>query len=70
MAGPSPAWSKAAPATFHSPSFVTFGLGRRDRISRVVIQSPNGKTEDYKNLAAGQTYHCVEAKNITALNHF
>ncbi len=49
---------------------VTFGLGRRDRISRVVIQWPNGKTEDYKNLAAGQTYHCVEAKNITALNHF
>jgi hypothetical protein len=49
---------------------VTFGLGRRDRISRVVIQWPNGKTEDYKNLAAGQSYHCVEAKSITALNHF
>jgi hypothetical protein len=49
---------------------VTFGLGRRDRISRVVIQWPNGKIEDYKNLAAGQTYHCVESKNITPLNHF
>ena len=49
---------------------VTFGLGQRDRISRVVIQWPNGRVEDYKNLAAGQSYHCVEAKSITALNHF
>jgi enediyne biosynthesis protein E4 len=49
---------------------VTFGLGRRDRIARVVLQWPNGKIEDYKNLAAGQSYHCVEAKNITPLNHF
>jgi enediyne biosynthesis protein E4 len=49
---------------------VTFGLGRRDRISRVVIQWPNGKVEDYKNLVAGQSYHCVEGKSITPLNHF
>ncbi|HEY0703953.1 MAG TPA: CRTAC1 family protein [Candidatus Acidoferrales bacterium] len=49
---------------------VTFGLGQRDRISRVVIQWPNGKVEDYKNLAAGQAYHCVEGKGITPLSHF
>ena len=45
---------------------VTFGLGKRDRIDRLVIQWPSGKTEEYKNLAAGRAYECVEGKTITA----
>jgi hypothetical protein len=49
---------------------VTFGLGTREKITRVVIDWPNGRTEDYKNLAAGQTYCCTEAKGITLLNRF
>ena len=49
---------------------VTFGLGRRDRIDRLVIQWPSGRTEEYKNLAAGQAYECVEAKGITPLVSF
>jgi hypothetical protein len=49
---------------------VTFGLGKRDRISRVIIEWPNGRVEDYKDLAVGQTYRCVEAKGITPLNRF
>ena len=49
---------------------VTFGLGRRDRIDRLVIQWPSGRTEEYKNLAAGQAYECVEAKGITGLASF
>ena len=49
---------------------VTFGLGRRDRIDRLVIQWPSGRTEEYKNLAAGQAYECVEAKGITSLARF
>jgi hypothetical protein len=49
---------------------VTFGLGRRDRIDRLVIQWPSGRTEEYKNLAAGQAYECVEAKGITGLARF
>ncbi len=44
---------------------VTFGLGKRDKIERVVIQWPNGKIEEYKNLAAGKSYECIEAKGIT-----
>ncbi|MGC2184239.1 MAG: CRTAC1 family protein [Terriglobales bacterium] len=49
---------------------VTFGLGKRDQIERVVMQWPSGRTEEYKSLAAGKTYQCVESKGITALNGF
>jgi hypothetical protein len=49
---------------------VTFGLGKRDKIDRVTIAWPSGRTEDYKNLAAGQTYDCVEAKGITPQGRF
>jgi hypothetical protein len=49
---------------------VTFGLGKRDRVDRLVIQWPSGRTEEYKNLAAGRAYECVEAKGITALPSF
>jgi hypothetical protein len=54
---------------------VTFGLGKRDAIDRmfvdrVVIAWPSGRTEDYKNLAAGRAYECVEGKGITALAGF
>jgi len=44
---------------------VTFGLGKRDRVDRVVIQWPSGRTEEYKDLAAGRAYECVESKGIT-----
>jgi hypothetical protein len=49
---------------------VTFGLGKRDKIDRATIAWPSGRTEDYKNLAAGQTYDCVEAKGITPQGRF
>lgn len=45
---------------------ITFGLGKRDKIDRLVVQWPSGRTEEYKNLAAGRAYECVEAKGITA----
>jgi hypothetical protein len=43
---------------------VTFGLEKRDRIERVVIDWPSGRTEDYKNLAAGRCYECTEGRGI------
>ncbi len=49
---------------------VTFGLGKRDRIDRVLIQWPSGRTEEHKSLAAGRSYECVEEKGITALAGF
>jgi enediyne biosynthesis protein E4 len=49
---------------------VTFGLGKRDKIDRLLILWPSGRTEEYKDLAAGRAYQCVEAKGITPLTGF
>jgi hypothetical protein len=43
---------------------VTFGTGKRDMVERVVVEWPSGKTEEYKNLAAGTAYDLVENKGI------
>jgi hypothetical protein len=45
---------------------VTFGLEKRDRLDRVVIDWPSGRTEEYKNLTAGRCYECIEGKGISA----
>ncbi len=42
---------------------VTFGLGKRDKIDRVTIDWPNGRNEEFKDLAAGR-YECTESKGI------
>ena len=44
---------------------VTFGLGKQEKIERVVIDWPSGRTEEFKGLAAGRGYECVEGKGIT-----
>jgi hypothetical protein len=44
---------------------VTFGMGKRDRIERVSIQWPSGRSEEFKNLATGRAYDCVEGQGIT-----
>jgi hypothetical protein len=49
---------------------VTFGLGPRDGIDRAVIEWPSGRTEEYKRLAAGQTYDCTEGQGIRGLGRF
>ena len=49
---------------------LTFGLGKRDGIDRLVIDWPNGGTEEYKNLAADRAYECVESKGINPLAGF
>jgi enediyne biosynthesis protein E4 len=43
---------------------VTFGLGKRDKIDRVVFNWPSGRTEEYKNLRARKAYKCLEGKGI------
>jgi enediyne biosynthesis protein E4 len=49
---------------------LTFGLGKRDKIDRLVIEWPSGATEEYKNLMAGHAYECLEGKGITPLAGF
>jgi hypothetical protein len=43
---------------------VTFGVGRRDRVGRVVVTWPNGRTEESGNLASGRSYDWIEGKGI------
>ncbi|MFN0171243.1 MAG: CRTAC1 family protein [Bryobacteraceae bacterium] len=43
---------------------VTFGVGRRDRVERVVIRWPGGREEEFKNLKTARRYECVEGKGI------
>jgi hypothetical protein len=43
---------------------VTFGIGKRDKIERVVIDWPSGTMEEHKGLATGRAYECTEGKGI------
>ena len=49
---------------------LTFGLGRRDLVDRLVVQWPSGRTEEFKNLKAGKAYECVESRGITPQSGF
>ena len=49
---------------------LTFGLGKRDKVNRLVIDWPSGGTEEYKNIAADRAYELVESKGIKALTGF
>jgi hypothetical protein len=46
---------------------LTFGLAKRDKIDRVVIQWPSGRTEEHKNLQSQKAYKCLEAKGLEPL---
>jgi len=46
---------------------VTFGVGNRPRVDRAVIEWPSGRTDEFKNLATGQSYLCVEGEAPKAL---
>jgi enediyne biosynthesis protein E4 len=43
---------------------VTFGVGKLDRIDRVVVDWPSGRTEEFKQLAVGKPYEIIESKGI------
>ena len=44
----------------------TFGLGQRDKIERVVIDWPSGRSEEYTDLSAGRAYEVTEGRGIRA----
>jgi hypothetical protein len=49
---------------------LTFGMGRREQADRIVIQWPNGRTEEFRNLKVGKSYQCTESKGITVVSTF
>ena len=43
---------------------VTFGVGARDVVDRVVITWPGGRTDEFKAVRTGQAYRCVEGQDL------
>jgi hypothetical protein len=48
---------------------LTFGVGQRDKIDRVTIAWPSGRSEEYKSLQTGKGYLCTEGKGCVAMDH-
>jgi len=44
---------------------VTFGVGKRDKIERVTIDWPSGRSEEYKDLVSGKAHEITESKGVT-----
>jgi hypothetical protein len=44
---------------------LTFGLGPRETAERVVVTWPSGRIEEFKNVATGHSYECLEGKGIS-----
>jgi len=49
---------------------VTFGLGGRDRVEKVVVDWPCGGTQEFKNLTSGKAYQLTESKGLTEIYGF
>jgi enediyne biosynthesis protein E4 len=47
---------------------LTFGLGKRDRVERLLVEWPSGRTEEFKDLKAGKAYQVTEMQGIKAEN--
>jgi hypothetical protein len=41
---------------------LTFGVGRRDQVDRVVVDWPSGRTDEFPRLATGRAYRIVEGQ--------
>jgi hypothetical protein len=44
---------------------VTFGVGKSEKIDRVTVDWPSGRSEEYKDLSTGKAYYVVESKGVT-----
>ena len=49
-----------------SDKTLTFGTGRREQVDRVAIFWPSGRADEFKKLATGRTYLCVEGEGAKA----
>jgi hypothetical protein len=46
---------------------LTFGVGARDLVDRVVVTWPSGATQEFKNVATARAYGCVEGQPLIPL---
>jgi enediyne biosynthesis protein E4 len=49
---------------------LTFGLGRHDKVDRMIVEWPSGRTEEFKDLAAGKSFQVTESQGIKAESGF
>jgi hypothetical protein len=47
---------------------VTFGIGHRDKVDRMVVAWSSGKVEEFKDVTGGRAYHCVEGQGLKVQN--
>lgn len=48
---------------------LTFGIGRQDKASRVVIEWPSGAQQEFKDVRPGG-YHCTEGGNLESIGGY
>jgi hypothetical protein len=48
---------------------LTFGIGRQEKASRVVIEWPSGATQEFKDVVPGG-YRCTEGAVLAALGGY
>jgi len=44
---------------------LTFGVGKRDKVDRVVVDWPSGQTQEFQSVEAGKHLQCTEGKGLT-----
>jgi len=44
---------------------VTFGVGRSERVDRVTLDWPSGRTEEFKSVASGKRFQCIEGTGLS-----
>jgi hypothetical protein len=49
---------------------LTFGVGKQDKVERVVIEWPSGRTDEHKGLTTGCSYDCVEGSGLAPRDGF
>jgi hypothetical protein len=49
---------------------LTFGVAQRDKIDRMTITWPSGRSEEFKNLPTGKGYLCTEGRGCVAMDHY
>jgi hypothetical protein len=48
----------------------TFGVGKADRIDRLIVEWPGGSTQEFKNISAGRAYEVNESKGLIEIAKF